>query len=255
MKGRHGGIQVIARAAAIMRELGKHPEGRSLGEVAKALGMPRSTIQRIVGSLEEEGFVEMVGGQKGYRLGPELGRLLYHSQIDAISVVRPLLEELAHNVQETVVFCGLENNRALVIDRVVAESNVLRVVPPMGVVHVPLHSTAAGKTLLATLTDDELSGVLSEAMQKGDIDECARDSLLDEIRQSRKTGIAEDYEEYQEGLAGLSVALDTYLGHFAVALVVPVKRVPAKRALIMEQLKRLKVKAEHKIGRAIRQSR
>lgn len=144
------GIQVIARAAAVLRELGQHSDGMSLGKLAQALELPRSTIQRIVASLEDEGFVEMAGSSGGYRLGPELWRLLYQSQFDVISVIRPLLEELCHDTGETVVFCGREEDRALVIDRVIAE-NVLRVVPPMGILHVPLHITAAGKALLAAL--------------------------------------------------------------------------------------------------------
>src|SRR5690554_5306060 len=114
---RQGGIQVIARAAAIMRELGEHPDGLSLAEIARAVALPRSTIQRIIGALEAEGFVEMVRAEGGYRLGPELGRLLYHTRIDVISVARPLLEELSHQIGETLVFCGVEANQVLVIER------------------------------------------------------------------------------------------------------------------------------------------
>ena len=60
-----GGIQVIARAAAILRALGR--EGMSLGALAKQTGLPRSTVQRIVDALAAEDFVE--AGDAGVRLG------------------------------------------------------------------------------------------------------------------------------------------------------------------------------------------
>jgi len=40
------GIQVIARAAALLRALERRPEGLSLGELAKAVSLPRSTVRR-----------------------------------------------------------------------------------------------------------------------------------------------------------------------------------------------------------------
>ena len=48
------GIQVIARAARILRELENEHDGLSLGQIAKRVGLPRSTVQRIVGALTEE---------------------------------------------------------------------------------------------------------------------------------------------------------------------------------------------------------
>ena len=42
-----GGVQVISRAAAILRSLEGEPAGLSLGEIAKRCGLPRSTVQRL----------------------------------------------------------------------------------------------------------------------------------------------------------------------------------------------------------------
>ncbi|MGI9493370.1 MAG: helix-turn-helix domain-containing protein, partial [Geminicoccaceae bacterium] len=54
----HGqGIQVIARAASILRALGEDTSGMSLGQIADKVGLPRSTVQRIVGALQAERLV------------------------------------------------------------------------------------------------------------------------------------------------------------------------------------------------------
>ena len=44
------GIQVIARAAAVLRELKGNTSGMSIGQIAERLELPRSTVQRIVGA-------------------------------------------------------------------------------------------------------------------------------------------------------------------------------------------------------------
>ncbi len=54
---REAGIQSIARAAAVLRALERSPSGMSLGEIAAALDLPRSTVQRIVDALKDEGFL------------------------------------------------------------------------------------------------------------------------------------------------------------------------------------------------------
>ncbi|WP_417615385.1 IclR family transcriptional regulator [Oceanisphaera sp.] len=249
IENRHGGIQVIARAAAILRELGDHPKGLSLAEIAKAVDLPRSTIQRIIAALETEGFVEMVGSQGGHRLGPELGRLLYHTHIDVISVVRPLLADLCHEVDETLVFCGVEHYQVLVLERVVSEQE-LRVVPSMGRLHVPFHSTSVGKALLAIMTDDAVAKILNKTLATDKPGGTDREALMEDIRHIRSAGYAEDYEEYMAGLASFAVSLDTYFGKFAVAIVAPVSRALTRKPEYIEPLKAFKMEVEAKIGQS-----
>src|SRR3546814_8964560 len=70
----HGGIQVIARTSRIMRALSAHPQGLSLGGIAAEVGLPRSTVQRIVTALVAENLLEPAGAAGGFRLGPALGQ-------------------------------------------------------------------------------------------------------------------------------------------------------------------------------------
>src|SRR3546814_17608291 len=71
----HGGIQVIARTSRIMRALCAHPQGLSLGGIAAEVGLPLSTVQRIVTALVAENLLEPAGAAGGFRLGPALGQL------------------------------------------------------------------------------------------------------------------------------------------------------------------------------------
>ncbi len=241
---RQAGIQVIARAGAILRTLGSHPTGLSLGDIAREVTLPRSTVQRIIGALEQEGMVAAMAGGSGFRLGPELGRLVHQSQVDVLSIARPMLVELSRELQETVSLCRLDGERVQVIERIIAERE-LRVVPPIGVIQVPFHSTAPGKALLATLADERVERLLLAALPD---DEARRAGLRAEITAIRAGCIAADNEEYLEGLVAYSLALDTYLGHFAITVMVPASPTRARRERYIAPLQAFKQRLEARIG-------
>ena len=75
-----GDVRLIARAAAILRALTEQPRGASLGELAKATGIPRSTVQRLVAALEAERMVTTNAQRPGVRLGVELCRMAASSR-------------------------------------------------------------------------------------------------------------------------------------------------------------------------------
>lgn len=66
------GVQVIARAAEILRLLQSRPGGLSQAEICERIGLARSTVHRILGALESEGLVASSGPRARYRLGPEI---------------------------------------------------------------------------------------------------------------------------------------------------------------------------------------
>src|SRR5258707_9300888 len=68
-------VQVIARAAHIMRALEGEDAGLSLGQIAARVGLARSTVQRIVASLESERLLIAASPTGRVRLGPAILRL------------------------------------------------------------------------------------------------------------------------------------------------------------------------------------
>ncbi len=60
-RGGAGGIQVIARAAEVLRLLRAAPSGLTQAEVVERIGLAKSTVHRILGALEAEGLVTVAG--------------------------------------------------------------------------------------------------------------------------------------------------------------------------------------------------
>ena len=63
-------IQVLSRAANVLRALEGEPEGLSLGQISQRVGLARSTVQRIVDALRSEQFVIAASPTAGVRLRP-----------------------------------------------------------------------------------------------------------------------------------------------------------------------------------------
>ncbi|MFV3378333.1 solvent efflux transporter transcriptional repressor SrpS [Pseudomonas sp. NY11226] len=246
--GKSGGIQVIARAASIMRALGNHPHGLSLAAIAQLVGLPRSTVQRIINALEEEFLVEALGPSGGFRLGPALGQLINQAQTDILSLVKPYLHSLAEELDESVCLASLAGEKIYVLDRIVSERE-LRVVFPIGI-NVPAAATAAGKVLLAALPEDSLQTALAEKLPIFTPNTLGRQDLIKQLVAVRADGVASDIDEHIDGVCSFATLLDTYLGYYSLAVVMPSSRARLQADSIKESLLLSKQNIERAIGRA-----
>ncbi|MFR0713608.1 IclR family transcriptional regulator [Enterobacterales bacterium BD_CKDN230030183-1A_HGKHYDSX7] len=241
-----GGIQVIARAAAIMRTLGDHPKGLSLAGIAREVDLARSTVQRIINALVDERLVEPLGPGGGFRLGSALGQLLNRTQSDIISVVGPIIEAASDRMQETVILASLVGDKVFISYCAVAQRE-LRIVFPVGM-HAPAHATAVGKIFLAQLPDEALSNLLPAQLESHTPMTLDRATLLQEIPQVRADQYAIDEEEYIEGISALAVPVYTYLGNYAVAILAPSTRASRRKQEYVQALKGVKAEIEKNIG-------
>ncbi|WP_235443044.1 IclR family transcriptional regulator [Caballeronia mineralivorans] len=224
------GIQVIARAARVLDVLGGRPDGMSLGEIAKEVDLPRSTVQRIVKALADEELVR-TGRADGVRLGPAFLRLVGKLHTDVVAVAAPHLQLLSDDIGETVTL-GRISGRELAFIHVVVAEQELRVVPRVGA-NLPLATTAGGRALLALGTDGEASILL----QLPDARVTDGNELPKELKRVRRIGYAVDDNETTPGVVSLAVGIDTILGRFAVSVPAPAVRVAAaSRSRIVERL-------------------
>ena len=226
----HGGIQVIARGSKIMRTLSAHGQsgGMSLGAIASAVDLPRSTVQRIINALVAEHLVEPAG-PSGFRMGPALGQMLYQSNADVSSVIKPYAEQLSITLQETVCLAHLQQHQLRIVEAFVGEQP-LRVVPQIGIVP-PLHLTAAGKALMARMDDASL-----QAQYAHDNAGPIPAALLAELADVRASGCAQDMDDVVLGVSALAVAIGTYRGPYALMMLVPTARMQTQVAHFRQAL-------------------
>lgn len=217
-EGKQPSIQVIARAAAILRALGSNG-GLSLSAIANIVKLPRSTVHRIIVALEEEHLVESIGPSGGFRLGHALGQLIHETQADIISSVREYLDNLCAQVRESVCLATLAGDKVNVVDCIIIERE-LRVVFSVGI-EAPAYATAGGKIMLAALREDALQNILPKKLPVLTENTLTRAQLIEQLKDIRACAVAVDDQEHLEGVCTFAVALETYLGNYSISIIAP----------------------------------
>lgn len=231
-----GQVQVIARAASILRALEDETAGLSLGQIAQRVDLARSTVQRIVAALEAEKILIAASPTGRVRLGPTILRLATSVQTDFVSIVRPYLVKLSQDLRETVDLAAVKRDHLVFIDQVTG-SHRLRTVSGVGETF-PLYCTANGKAYLAQLSDASVEKLIGRTYEKRTPNSLTTLSkLLKDIELIRKAGVAIDREEHTQGICAAGVALRDPLGNYiAISVPVPALRFYDNQKQIVDRL-------------------
>lgn len=217
-----GGKQVIARAAAVLRTLENRDRGLGCGAIAGETGLPRTTVTRIVQALEAQQMV--CKGQDGWKLGPALTRLAASAHTDIAGLARPHMEAAARHTRETVQLLVARGELAILVEQCPSDQ-VLRVVHRVGAA-LPMYCTAPGKALLAQLSDEEIVRLLVSPLEARTPRTLASISeLTTRLVEVRATRVAENWEEYMEGICGVAAVVRTGSGErYALSISAPTHR-------------------------------
>ncbi|MBX3576718.1 MAG: IclR family transcriptional regulator [Rhizobiaceae bacterium] len=233
--GRDGrdGVQVIARAAAVLRAL-KGSAGMSLGQIAEKVDLPRSTVQRIVGALQQERLLTASGSASGVRLGPELHALSEAARVNVVNAVRPLLQRLSAQTEETVDLSMLRDGKMVFVDQIPG-SHRLRAISAVGETF-PLATTANGRACLSLMDDAEARELL--AAEAGPA--IVRRTLAT-IAEVRSTGLAFDEDEHTQGISAVGLGfVDPKGDRYAISVPVPTSRFTQQRERVAAALRLLR---------------
>ncbi|WP_175864917.1 IclR family transcriptional regulator [Burkholderia cepacia] len=245
-EGDASGKQVVARAASVLEALEGQASGLSLGDIAKATGLPKSTVQRLVGALEARRFV--VAGAAGVRLGPAITRLAASIHTDVVAISAPFIEAASKRLRETVDLSVFRGSHVLTIFQHTSDRE-LRVVSPVWAAF-PLYCTAHGKAILSTLDDSEIRQLVSghlDARNPHTITDMQ--ALLDDIASVRRTGIALDHQEHEEGVCGIGVIVECGTSErHAISIAVPSLRFERQLPEIKSTLLKCKAEIEARFG-------
>jgi IclR family transcriptional regulator, acetate operon repressor len=212
----------------VLDVLRARPRGASLSQIAKAAGLPRSSVFRYLATLEARGYVERAGGNGVYRRG-----LVFSGggpRLRALSAAaRPLLEALRDRFQETINLGVLDGNSVAYLE-VLESPMAIRFAARPGIPdHV--HSTALGKALAAQLPDDDVRRILvaegMAAITSRTITD--PDEFLRQLVSVRRNGFAVDNGENEEHGGCVAVAITGVDVPAAISLSAPTARLSPAR--------------------------
>lgn len=236
-------VQVLDRALAIIDVLAHQREEASLAEIAALVQVHKSTVHRLILTLERHRFVERSPQTGHYRLGLRLFDLgtLAVARFNIRDRARPHLEKLMYHAGETVHLCALDGGEVLYLDKVEPDRSV-RMSSTVGRRN-PAHCTSVGKAILANLPEPEVDAVLQQhGMRRFTAKTlCTPAELKAELKAIRERGYAIDDEEHEEGVRCIGAVVRDYSGAPAAAISVsapsfrlPIEKLPALAILVCE---------------------
>jgi DNA-binding IclR family transcriptional regulator len=188
-----GTVQSVDRAVTILELLAVHGAA-GVTQLARELGVHKSTASRLVAALERRRLVEQVEERGRYRLGVGILKLAgaTSARLDLVQEARPVCRRLASETGETVNLAVLSGGAALYVDQVTGGSS-LSSYNWVGQ-HIPIHATSNGKVLVSELADPELGRVLGDLVPY-------LDTQLEEVR---RHGYAVATDELDVGLTAVA---------------------------------------------------
>jgi IclR family acetate operon transcriptional repressor len=213
------GTQAVVRALRLLKAFTAERSERSLTELAREVGLNKTTTYRLLTALMSEGMVARSSAGDAFRLGPEVLALGSRSQGagDLRAAARPELLALAAETRETATLEVLVGRDVLILDEVMG-SHVLGTVPSIGT-RWPAHVTSTGKALLAHLPEPVLDAVLGEPFPaptaKAITDPAA---LRRELARVRERGYAVSAEELEPGFVAVGVPVRSADGSVVAAI-------------------------------------
>jgi DNA-binding IclR family transcriptional regulator len=199
-------VPAVEKALDILALLRKEGRELNLTEISIATGSHKSSVQRLMTTLNHHGFVKRDPMTKRYSLGialAEYGRVALNN-LDIRQLAKPFLQDLMEYSGETAVLAMLNETKMVMVDK--REPLIqIRASPFVGT-RFPATATSNGKALLAWLPEDKVA----EIMQIEGLPALTRHSIVkplayrEELAATRKRGYAIDREEFQEGVSGVS---------------------------------------------------
>lgn len=244
-----GSMQAVTRVAAVLEALAESGGDHSLAALAARTNLPKTTVHRICGALEQVGYVRVdeTTGRRG--LGPALLRLAAMGRRDLRSVLDPFLERLSRDLNETVDLAVLDDWRVLFIAQHAAPQRELMAIARVGA-HFPAYSMASGRVLLAQLPPDELRRRLPTRIESPTGGRrVSRQELLRELEDVRASGLGYEREELRPGICAVAVAVRDADGRTAsIAVPMPAARFQASEEAVAAALLRLRDEIQRELG-------
>jgi IclR family acetate operon transcriptional repressor len=194
-----------------------------VNQVAREMGLSRSTVHRMLATLSHHQFVEQDERSRAYKPGPALVDigLSVVSKIDIRVVSHSALVELRDLTGESAHLGIMRGTtHVLYLDSVESE-RVVRTGSRTGWV-LPAHATATGKALLAELPDEEVAARYPSGLPEGPTPRTLSTlaELLDQLAEVRRLGYAVNHGESEPDVATVAAAVRDKRGHVPCALVV-----------------------------------
>jgi IclR family acetate operon transcriptional repressor len=201
-------IRAVDRALDILLCFSRRSPELSMTQIAERVGMNKSTVHRLLATLEKKRFVDRDPTTGAYRPGIRLLQVAYLSleYNDLRRLAAPFLRELAGQSLETVDLAVLDETEVIYLE-VIESPQRVKLAAAIGM-RLPIFCTASGKAILAYLPEDSVKRMLSSGMTRYTENTLTTpEALFDNLQLIRERGVAFSEQEYEEGINAIGAPI------------------------------------------------
>lgn len=225
-------VRAVDRALDILLCFTREQPSLSLTQIAEAVCMSKTTVHRLLATLESKRFVAKDKSTGLYRLGFRLIEMasLVLQDVEIQRWARPYLQNLSNQVGETVDLAILDGLQVVYLD-VIESPQRIKLAAAVGQ-RLPAFCTASGKAMLAYLPEETVRRILSEDTRKyTDRTEVSIPDILEDLRVTAERGYAVSEEQYERDINAVAAPIFDAEKRpvAAIAIVGPSFRMPKER--------------------------
>jgi IclR family KDG regulon transcriptional repressor len=217
------GVPAVERALKLLELSATSNAALTLSEVAKALGIPKSSAHRLVYTLLAHGYLQRTSDARSYILGTcarDLANSITDADLQLGAVCSRFAEELSQKTGLTVL-TGIRRGAEGVV---ILKANSPRDEYPGAFIghHFELHCTAMGKALIAYLAKAELEEIFKQSTLTRYTESTvgSRQHLLTDLAEVRARGFSLNTEESALGGRGLAAPIFNHIGRVVASICV-----------------------------------
>ena len=201
-------IRAVERALDILLCFSKQTPELTMTQIAEQVGLYKSTVHRLLATLEGRRFVQRNPDTGIYRPGIRLLQMVYltleHNDLRRLAA--PFLLHLWEQQHETIDLAVLDDTDVIYLD-VLESPQRVKLAAAIGQ-RLPAHSTASGKAILAFTPEETVRRILKDGMpQFTQHTLCSPEALFENLRHIREQGFALSLEEYEEGINAVAAPI------------------------------------------------
>lgn len=199
-------MQTIDRAMQVIKVLAGNDTKRwySITDLSKECELPVSTMHRLLHSMMQHGLIQQEAETKLYSMGNawlEYGLQMYDT-FDFVGLIRPEMEALMHECEESVYFSKPIGLESLIVERIDCPHNPIRIYDQLGI-RIPMNIGAANKVMLAHMPKNEAVKIVKKL---GPIEEDKAD-FLNLLNKIHSDGVAESHGERTKGTSSVAAPI------------------------------------------------
>lgn len=235
-------VPAVERALDVMEYLAESTSAKTLKTLSEDLGIPSASLFRIIKNLVARGYLIQVSERPPrYALGHKISQLSvsYADKYTIGSIVKPFMEKLSKETNQTAQFAVCRGNEFIYIEQVLSAAPVnfiAHLYTPMAI-----NISAGAKCILAEMPEEKQEVFLKDAVleRKTEYTIVNKEDMLLELRKTKDRGYGMDNEEFNLGIGCIAAPVFGVDGECVGAIGITGGIDDYKNHVNFERLKRL----------------